>query len=137
MNYLSIISLALILGMSACKKEEEHEHEHEETSTTATITLTNPTAGDSIVNATQLTISGTISGSNSLHGYDLEVKNITADSVVYSTSEGLHATSYTLNYQWMNDVLITSNMTLKVKAYHDHDHTSWDEKTVLFVCKQP
>ena len=138
MKYISIISLALLVGMSACKKEDEHEHDHEEEATTsATISVSSPIVNDTIASAAFLNVTGTITGTTTLHGYDVEIKNITADSVVYSATNDVHSASYTLNYQWTNNVLTTANMSLKIKAYHDHDHQMWDEKMISFVCKQP
>lgn len=108
-------------------------HDHHEMAS-ATIDVTSLNEGDTIQSGNMVMVHGTITGTAHLHGYDVEIKNVTADTVVHVLNNTDHAMSYNFNEHWMNNVTANSNMTATVIAYLNHEHTMSETKVINFVC---
>ncbi len=126
---LFFATLFLAAATQSCKKDEEHDHEDVEVN----ISIASPTNTMHLHLNDNLDIIATISSNIEIHGYEATLKNLTADSTVWSMSEHEHGTSYSINGSWINDVVDISTMQLTIVAEVDHDGTT-ETKTVSFMC---
>ncbi len=124
---LSILSATVLI--QSCKKDKEEDHEHAEVN----ITITYPTYSTHLHLNDTLDIEADITSNIEIHGYEATLKNVTADTIVWSTSEHEHMTNYHIHGSWINDVTDTSDMQLTIIAEVDHDGTT-ESKTVSFIC---
>ena len=123
-----ILSAAImgVLALNSCKKE---------VTPTATLTITEPVAADTVPHGDSVHMEGTIVGSGELHGYTLQLTNLTSGQVVYSGSTDNHQNSYAFHEHWPNNVGATSNMRLTLTVNLDHDGNT-TSKSVDFVAAQ-
>jgi hypothetical protein len=122
-NYFILFSV-LFIGLTACHKDEN---------VTATINLMEPMENDTIPFGTELHMHGTIVGTGELHGYSLTLKNLTNDTIVYSSTNSTHQESYAFDEHWVNNVTDTSLIQVSVVVEVDHDGNK-ESKTVNLVC---
>ncbi len=118
---------------SLCVYDHDHHHDHDAVGT-AMIMISSLNDGDTIASGSMAMVHGTITGTETLHGYDVSIYNMTGDTTVYIHNESAHSTSYSLNHHWTNDVSVTSAMKAKVVAYLNHEHTILDSLEINFVC---
>ena len=126
------IYLVILLGfgalITACKKEHEHTNE-------STITIANPLAGTIYNQGDTVFINATITAAEAMHGWEIKLKNKTADVEVFSDEEHAHAATYSIAGYWVNNVTADSDMELEITATIDHDGNTANKK-VDFHCHQ-
>lgn len=78
-------------------------------------------------------IEGSLVSDHQLHGYELFIRNKTADSVVFSAHG--HEDMNTIHFIkiWINDVKHHSDMELVIDAFIDHEGTK-QTKVIDFHC---
>lgn len=99
----------------------------------AVITVSSPSEGDMFMLGDTVHIHGDIEYTPGLHGYAIELTNISADSVVFSMDEHAHDPMLHFDEMWVNNVTDHSDMRLVVSAAIDHDGTLVHD-TVHFHC---
>lgn len=119
-----IAMLTTLIALQACR------HDHNES--LPVITINHP-----VVNATYalndtVWIEGNITHVAELHEFVVELKDITRDTVVFTTSTHTHVTSAEIKEQWINNVTQHTDMLLTITA-DDHDGNT-TTKTVNFHC---
>jgi hypothetical protein len=125
-NLIFLIALAYAFTFFiSCKKEVE--------ATTADITIWEPLENDTLLNAAELHMAGTITGNGDLHGYTLSVINAATDSVVYTVGSSTHTNSYSFHEHWVNNVTDTTLMKVMIDVTLNHEGTK-TSKTVNVVC---
>jgi len=122
---LSSILLFSLVMMNACKKDD-HDHGNE-----ATITISSPTEGQQFHNGETVTIKATLTGTESLHGWKIEIRKKSDGTVLFSEDEHDHATTFTLEKTWTNNLTEHTDLILEVFAQLDHDGLA-TSKTVNF-----
>lgn len=115
-----------IIILNSCKKED---------TPTATLTIMEPVVADTVLQGDSVHMEGTILGTGELHGYTLELTNLTSGQLVYSGSTDNHQNAYAFHEHWPNNVATTSNMRLTLTVMLDHEGHS-TSKTVDFVAAQ-
>lgn len=120
----------------SCHYHDDHDHEHGANMDPIHFHINSLNEGDSIEFNTMVMVHGTIESTSTIHGYKVELKNITDNnSIVYSEESSNHATTQNLNDHWTNDVTVVSDMEAIITAYKNHDKTMFETKTIAFVCK--
>lgn len=161
-NVILVVAVA-VLGLVACKKKgctdpkamnyskeakkddksckyhshnHDHDHDHDMNMDSIHIHVHSLNEGDSVAHNSMVMIHGTIESESTIHGYKVELKNVTNNNtVVYEQSVGTHSTSLSLNHHWTNNVTVVSNFEAIITAYKNHDHSEFKTKTIQFVCK--
>jgi hypothetical protein len=118
-----IICLAVILF--SCKKHNG--------ATSANITFIEPTAGDTLQFGEELHIEGTIQGDGELHGYSLNLINLTTGQTLLSKSTHDHGKTFSFHEHWSNNVTDSSNVKIIVVVDLDHDGEK-TSKEINVVC---
>ena len=120
------------LGLAACKKDKSSVTNDStgEDHPTAVTTITSPSENDTIQGS--FTVTGTITGTGNLHGYQLTVTNTLNDSIIYQNEVHDHLADFTINQSVSHSFTTYTPLKLEVLTALDHDgHTS--VKTVHFV----
>lgn len=78
-------------------------------------------------------IHGSLRFDNGLHGWMVELYNISTDSIMYTEEVHDHANELEFSTWWVNDVVDHSDMELTIGAITDHDG-GVEEKVVHFHC---
>jgi hypothetical protein len=120
----TLFAVALILSMTACKKEEE---------VNATITISSPTITDTLALGDTLQLTGMVSGTGEMHGYSVMMMNLTTSAMVYSSTYDIHADLYTVSDFWVNSVSDTSVVEATIDVIKDHEGNH-EMKTISVVC---
>jgi len=122
--FVSLSILVLTLS-AACHKDHE--------ASSAEITFIEPSLNDTIANAAELHVEGTISADGEMHSYTLKISNAANDSVYFTKSSSQHAESYAFHEHWVNNLTDTTlvKVTVEVELNHEGAKTS---KTVNVVC---
>ncbi len=78
-------------------------------------------------------IESLISWENELHGYEVFIKQLDNDSIVFNTHA--HNDSHQMNIYkiWVNKVKVGCQMKLIIKAYTSHEE-QWETSMVNFTC---
>jgi hypothetical protein len=111
---LIVLLTLLTFIISACENESTNPEEK------ATITISKPTENSIYNFGDTIIINTVIKGVAELHGYEVTIKNLRNDSVVYSIDEHTHGTKFDISKQWINDLNETANLELIVTAELDH-----------------
>lgn len=121
-NILFIVIVLYGSMLSSCRKEDDKKTiEETEAENVVTIQLNTNATSDTIAFGEELHITGTVLGTQEMHGYELVLKNMMTDSVLFKTSEHDHATSYTIHGHWMNNLQNTSGLHITLVVEKDHD----------------
>lgn len=113
----SVITSFFILTMMTSCDEDNHDHANVQ------INLTSPSTASMFHMGDTVKIKGTITADTEMHGYEVKIKNLTANTVAFVTDYHDHAASFTINEQWINNVTTHSDMRLVVKVEVDHTGT--------------
>ena len=87
------------------------------------IHITSPVASSEFHLGDTVKIQGSVSANTDMHGYEVKIKNLTADSVAFVAYHHDHGTSFSINEQWINNVTTHSDMRLVIKVEADHNGT--------------
>lgn len=68
------------------------------------------------------------------HGYEIEITNETTSEIVLTEDFHTHATLYSINSKWTNDVTVLSSMKTTITVELD-DNGNTMTKEINFVCK--
>jgi hypothetical protein len=105
------------LFMNSCDDKDDHPMPE------ITVSIESLQEHQTIEFGDSVQIVGTISSNEELHGYHIDLINKTAsDSVVFSKENHDHASSYTIEEYWENNVSSHSDMLLKITVTADHDN---------------
>ncbi|AEA45299.1 hypothetical protein [Fluviicola taffensis] len=118
------------LSFTACKKEKKTEEESEHEHTTALITITSPNENDTIQG--DFVVTGSITGTDNLHGYQITVTNTLNDSIVYQNEVHDHLADFTINQAVAQPYTTFTPLKLEVVVALDHDGNK-ENKVVHFV----
>jgi hypothetical protein len=89
-----------------------------------TISLSNPAENQEFQNGAPVSISGTITWNQAVHGYTLELINTSnQDSVLFLSEVHTHDNAVPFDGSWVNDLQDTSAVLLRVTAIGDHQGT--------------
>lgn len=127
-----LFSAAVISLAASCKKEDTQPEDNTTTTSSPEISISNPSEGDT-VQAGTLHITGSISYTSEMHGYQVKLTNLNTSSDVLTSEEHSHGSSYTIDEAWTTNVSDTSNMQLTITAVKNHEGATVN-KTVQFVC---
>ncbi|MDF3026467.1 MAG: hypothetical protein K0S23_774 [Fluviicola sp.] len=126
-----IAILASSISLSACKKDKKtNSTTEEENHPTAIITITSPLENDTIQG--NFTVTGTIDGTENLHGYQVTVTNTLNDSIIYQNEVHDHLADFTINQAVSQTYTTFTPLKLEVLVALDHDGNT-AVKTVHFV----
>jgi hypothetical protein len=123
--------LAGSISLTACKKDKSTDDSHgHDDHATAVITITSPTENDTIQG--NFSVTGTIVGTEDLHGYQVTVTNTLNDSIIYQNEVHDHLANFTINQAVTHVYTTYTPLKLDVVAALDHDGNT-TTKTVHFV----
>ena len=122
-----LVTLTLSTLLVACRKDVADPE------VTVTFNIASPLASTTYDLGDTVFVNVTITGSEELHGYEVDMNNLTGDSTVFDAHAHNHASSFTINGYFVNNVTDHSEMELRVKAFIDHDD-NYKEKVVEFHC---
>jgi hypothetical protein len=114
-NSFMLVLATFLLFISVSCNKDAHEQ------VTATISFIEPTQGDTVAFNQELHAEGTITGSSELHGYSMSMTNLTSNEEVLSLSSYNHATAYAFHEHWVNNVVDTAVIRIKVHVVLDHE----------------
>lgn len=126
MKFIISIIAALVLIVS-CKKKVV------EAPVTASISVSSISENDTVQSNAALHLTGTITGSDEMHGYTVTFTNLTTGNPVFSKVYDLHSASYSIDETWTNNVSDTATVQLKIVVEKDHDG-NLETKTINVVC---
>lgn len=129
-NLFFITILSIIPFAISCKDEHDHT---DEPAVTADIQIASPITGAMYHSGDTVYIKANITSAAELHGYDVVLTNVSADSVVFNTNGHAHGNSMAINTFWVNKVMGHSDMKLDVMAIIDHEGNK-TTKSVNFHC---
>lgn len=116
-TYLSIITLILI----SCKKDEDLNNDNNSEIGDPNISITSFNDGDTIQPSAVFQMTGTITYTSEMHGYEIILHNHKTMQDVFTKSEYGHGTSFSFNESWTNNVADTSNIMFTLNVVKDHD----------------
>lgn len=130
--FLILTILVSSISFTACKKDKstDDDHSEHEEHATAIITITSPNENDTIQG--NFSVTGNIVGTANLHGYQVTVKNVLNDSIVYQNEVHDHLAEFTINQSVTHGYTVYTPFKLEVVAALDHDGNT-ATKTVNFV----
>lgn len=138
-NKLSTLLIALLLvatsaTVSSCNKSEDDNSTPEPTDNFSAKVIS-PEAGKMFPSGATIKIETEISDDKEMHGYAVRIinKSMNDAEVFKSEHKHMHAKSYKISEQWVNNVNHHSDMQLQVIAYIDHEGTERVTK-VNFHC---
>ncbi len=110
-----IIPTLLIFGslFTACKKDHDHADEAE-------ITIFSPSAGQTFNLGDTVFIKAKIEAESALHGWKVEIKKQSDQSVIFSADKHSHAATYNIDEYWVNGLTEHTNLDVVVTADIDH-----------------
>lgn len=120
--------MALATTFTACTKEEHHH------GTEASITITAPTELQEFDHAATVHLTGTVTATEELHGYQLIVRRKSDNAEQYTKEAHAHGTHISFDETWVNNINSTQDMELEVIAILDHDGNTISKK-VDFRCE--
>lgn len=144
---ISILLVLLAVGFASCRKKgctDETAQNYNpdakkddgscEYYDSATVNIMHPVEGTMYNLNDTVHIHGSISHTEELHGYHLELINMSEnDTVVYTLMNHDHETSYSLNGMWVNNVTGHSNMKLRLEVTKTHGEPG-EVHEVMFHC---
>lgn len=125
------VALALIISLfiQGCIEDDHHAHPE----VTIDYSLTYLSDHKTFMHMDTVKMHGNVSANVELHGYTLTLKNITADTVVYSESGHLHHHHFAIDAYWVNQVKMHSDMRMTIEVATDHEG-SMHSKSIDFHC---
>ncbi len=96
-------------------------------------TFNQPEAGKMYGKGDTVYINGTLSWENELHGYEITLTNVSADSTVFSAHGHEDAHTIYIDKLWVNNVTAHSDMKLTINALTDHEGAK-ESKEIMFHC---
>lgn len=115
--YLSMISLTLV----SCKKDKPNDDDnHHEDEVSAVINMSSFNDGDTIASGATFHMSGTITGTAEMHGYEIILHNHTTMQDVFTVNNHDHAATYNVHEHWDNNVADTSTIMFTLNTILDH-----------------
>ena len=78
-------------------------------------------------------IESDITWENELHGYEVFIKQLDNDSIVFNSHAHNDSHQMKIYKIWVNKVKASCEMQLILKAYTSHEE-QWETKTLNFVC---
>jgi hypothetical protein len=116
----------LLLSLTVVSCRDDDDDNAVEPIPTATITITSPTEGAMVMANDSLTISGTIAGEQTIHGYTIYVRKKADNSVLFNKEVHDHKANITINQKWgVGAVTGHTELELEVVATLDHEgHTT-------------
>lgn len=129
-NFTSLLILAGLITLTSCEEDQTSNSNNTET---AKITFDFPSTGDTYMLNDTVYVSGAIEYSEGLHGYQVEIINLTTDSVVFSTDVHAHDALIYFSEYWVNNVSDHSDMKVVVTAAFSHIGDMQSD-SVLFHC---
>lgn len=127
-KYIFILFTISSISLYSCNKDDSTK-----TEPSAEIEITTLQEGDSIAHNSMVMIHGTITGTEEMHGYKVEIRNANSDASIYSQTYGDHGTVYTIADHWTNILADTTPVKAIVKAYLD-DQGAVAIKEINFTC---
>jgi len=124
-HLLPIIALSSLALFNACAKDD-HGHGNE-----ATIIIASPTEGQMFHGGENVPIKATLTGTETLHGWKVEIRNKLDGTVLFATDAHEHALTLSIDDVWTNNLTEHTDLVLEVFAQLDHDGTLLS-KTVNF-----
>jgi hypothetical protein len=125
-----LIALTFItITFTACKDGDPATPE----TPSVNFSIAEPVASTKFGKGDTVHINGMITWENELHGYELTVTNVTADSVVFTKHNHADGNTMHIHENWVNDVASHSDMSLTIDAFTDHDGAK-ETKVILFHC---
>lgn len=118
---LSIFALLLLVSTACRKEENKHKMDNSHSENEVTIQLSTNASNDTLEYGAELHINGSVVGTQELHGYQLVLKNMMTDSVLFETGEHDHANTYNIHGHWVNDLENTTGLHLTLTVEKDHD----------------
>ncbi len=116
---VSAFLLLSILGFSSCK---DHDDDHKVDPDKAVITITNPTPGMEVKANQEVTITGSITSPETLHGYTIYIRKKADNSEVFKKEVHDHKKEITISQPWTVDAVTEHvDLELEVTAAVDHD----------------
>lgn len=127
MKYTIGLFLLLAVAFSSCKKDEQNE----ETAFSGNIVLNSPENGTVISGGSGFQIIATITGNKEMHGYVLTLYNNNDQTVLYTSHDLDHATSYSINELATHNLTVSTPLKLVIEVEVDHDGETM-KKEILF-----
>lgn len=119
--------LLLALAFSSCKKEDSTE----ETAFSGNIVFNSPENGTVISGGSGFQIIASITGNKEMHGFVLTLYNNNDQTVLYTSSDVDHATSYSINEFATHNLTVSTPLKLVIEVEVDHDSEPM-KKEILF-----
>lgn len=134
----TLVTIMLLFATTAFVSSCNRNDDEDNTTTPVdnfSAAVTSPEEGKVFPNGSTIKIEATLSNDTELHGYAVRIINKSMnDAEVFKVEhKHMHAKSYTISEEWVNNVSHHSDMQLQIIAYVDHEGTE-RVKTVNFHC---
>ena len=113
---LPLITLLSLVLLDSCKKDEAHANE-------ATIDITSPQEGQMFHQGETVNIKATLTGKESLHGWEVVVRKKSDGAVLFEKDAHVHDLILIIDESWTNSLTDHTDLVLEVFAQLDHDGT--------------
>lgn len=114
---ITVLSFTSLVGLTACQKNNDVPPQPDK----VTINIISPKPGATYHPDDTVYIKATINYISRLHGYELDIKNKTTDSTLFSTEEHTHSDNFSIDTYWVNTTDKQADMQLEITAEIDHD----------------
>lgn len=128
-SQLLAVTALTILSIIACKKNDDD-------ASIDNVVITSPTSGQTFDAMDTVPIKALLQNSSEMHGYAIQLANLTDTTIVFEMDEHAHGTSITIDTFWVNNVMEHSDMRLYITAEIDHEGTTVTD-SVSFHCHPP
>lgn len=118
----------MIISLLSCEK---HLLDKRATLAPYTLKIDSPLDGATYRSADSISISGTAIFTQSIHGYDIKIREWNDTSVKYFAHIHEHNDTLAINHKWKNSIVGKKQMEAEVILYLDHDGNVGSKK-VLF-----
>jgi hypothetical protein len=110
------LALAFVVGLVACRKSDNSV-----VAPSATITIVSPGTSEDFQPGDTINIQATITANATLHGYHIAIVNRETGDSVFHASSHEHASTLTVNEQWVNDLGGAADLRLYISSAINHD----------------
>jgi len=116
-----LIALFFLSSLISCQKKVVNDDSEQDQDVTISVNLTSPFENSTFQISEVVSITGTISSNETIHGYTVELFNASNnDSLLFSSNVHSHDATLNFTYSWTHNLSVTSDVVVRVTALGDH-----------------
>src|SRR5688572_24358752 len=127
---LTLLFTLLVIGFSACEK---HRFDKIPVTEPYILYFDSPLKDATFSTGDSIKISGMAIYKQSIHGYDIKLREVNDTSLLYFTHIHDHNDTLHINHTWKNNLTGSRNIEAEIIIYLDHDGNIGSKKTSFYL----